>query len=132
MNTSGSLVAAGQPAIGEAMDLLVDNPFGSQDPGAFPLLAISASSSAPCSQVVQGWNMDPGQGMGELLLQLPVAVKILGTPWGGPGIPGVVTVNIPNNPALMGETFSAQAFLLDLTGPKPIAASSGLLLHIGN
>ncbi|MEM7310963.1 MAG: VCBS repeat-containing protein [Planctomycetota bacterium] len=120
----GSLEVTGGPFLGGSFDFLVDNPLGTQNPGALPFVALSLVDLAtPCGVQVPGFAMDPSQPAGELLVLDLVVPELIGAPWGGPGQPAAVPVAIPQDPTLLALPLYAQGLLLDPTG-----GSSGQLL----
>lgn len=132
-NPAGSLSAVGTPALGASMQLLVDNPLGTQAPGALPALALSTTSLAsPCGVPVPGWHMDPLVANGEWLVGTPLFQLKLGAPWQGAQQPVAFTVAVPDDPSLIGVRVYAQGALVDPSGVGPsLALTRGLRLRIG-
>jgi hypothetical protein len=138
INPSGSLtLLAGRPAIGMTMTLGVDNPLGTQNPGSLSLVAFSAQAvpTWPCGVLIRGAGMASRGAPGELFLRLPW-LRIMGSPWTGPGSPAPVDVHIPLDPALMGLVVYAQGALIDPTaavgGGVFVGLTRGMELQIGD
>lgn len=133
INPPGSLVVvSGAPSLGSTLVLGVDNPFGSQSPGALAQVVVSlrGHEALPCGTPV------PGQGMvgpfGEWLLGEPTFLTRSGATWQGPGLPAEVAFRIPNRAGLVGRTFYVQGRLVDSPdSPLPIGLADGFALTIG-
>lgn len=132
-NPAGSLLASGSPSLGGSLGFALDNPLGSQAPGAASLLVLSTSpAGSPCGLPVPGWNMAPAAPTGELLVGQPFALSLAGAPWAGPGQPVSWTLPVPNQPNLIGVRFYAQGALIDPTGTGPLVGlSEGRLIRVG-
>ncbi len=120
INPTGSmLLLSGTPRMNTTITFGVDNPVGSQSPGAIPLVAVSTSAwpTFPCGVPLPGFGMSAPTG--ELLVRTgPFVVKPLligGALWAGPGMPAQVDLVIPNVPSLIGYSLYAQGILLDLS-----------------
>jgi len=122
-NPIGSLqVIAGAPAIGTTVTFGLDNPLGTQAPGALTLLLLSTTSGSafPCGVTVPRLGMSWQGAPGEVLLSLPRAHRLatLGGPaWMGPGQPAPISIAIPNDLLLVGLAFYAQGVLIDTSAP---------------
>ncbi len=113
LNAPNSLLITGAPVIGGKNFYAIDNPFGSQSDGSIPFLAIGSNVYAtPCGAPMRGWNMDPSQKNGELMLLPPFAQFVAGPLW-FQGSPSVVQVIIPSDLNLVGVEVGAQAVLID-------------------
>lgn len=123
LNPPGSLVDLGDvPAPGNTVILGIDNPLGTQDPGAFPFLWVSLAPIGgldpfvqPCGLLLPGLGMDGPGAAGELLVDITLlaAPTFVGPIWSGPGIPSPVPLPIPSKPALIGLSVYAQGLLFD-------------------
>jgi hypothetical protein len=120
LNPPGSVsVLAGAPALGTTVVIGLDNPLGTQAPGALPVLALANAPDAhfPCGTPLAAFGMGPGPG--ELLIDLlppnPLLPLRIGPPWAGPGTPTPVAIGVPSAPSLLGRTFYAQGVLFDPT-----------------
>lgn len=135
-NPAGSLTTSGRPAIGVTMALRVDNPLGTQAPGALAVLAVAFAPHAafPCGQLVPGYGMSAPGANGELLLDLgTVGLTLLAGPWAGVGQPVGFTLTMPPAPYLYGLPLYAQGLLLDLqpAATVPIGLTTGVRLVVG-
>ncbi len=132
-------VAQGLPVVGGSVILRVDNPLGTQAPGALPFVAVSGQPDpfAPCGTPVPGLGMAGPGAPGELLISVvagnPFALSS-GSPWQGPGTPAEVPVLIPDVPALVGGTLSVQGLLFEPAASLGVAfgLTNGLTLHVGS
>ena len=114
-NPAGSLAVKGNPVVGTTMGFAIHNPFGSQRFGSLPVLVISpVYATTPCGIPMSGWNMDPTQASGELLVLPPFAAELIGKPW--IGAPVTIQVPIGLDPALVGLRLGAQGAILDFSG----------------
>lgn len=130
MNPPGSLtVISGTPRIGASVVLDVDNPLGTQRPGSLPLVYLSTEPNPafPCGMLVTGLGMTGNGAPGELLIELGMSVFGIytGPPWEGPGSPAHVSVDIPNDPSLIGSFFYGQGALQDFVPRRQSAARIG-------
>lgn len=118
-NPEGSLsVLAGEPSIGSSLTLGLDNPFGTQGGNATSVVLVSfaADPNYPCGTRLPGFGMSRAGAPGELLVRLvePDPVHVLvGRAWHTPGVPAPVTLEVPNNPMLVGQVVYAQGYLVD-------------------
>ncbi len=115
-NPTGSFVPlSGAPRVGQTLVLGVDNPLGTQPPGALPMIgaALTTGPFFPCGVFVPGTGMAGGAAAGELMLGAPLPSVLIGAPWAGAGSPAPVSLPIPGNPALAGLTFYAQGALVE-------------------
>jgi hypothetical protein len=137
VNPAGSLVhLAGAPRLGETVVLGVDNPLGTQAPGALPFLALTpfAAPGAPCGLPLAGFGMAGPGAVGELLvLPSPGLVTLVGPPWAGAGSPAPIAVPMPSSPAFLGVTVYAQGLLFDPVAPfgVDVALAASLELKLG-
>jgi len=133
INPAGSLtVLAGAPVPGGSVRLGLDNPLGTQAPGALALLGLSSRPDPgfPCGSRVPRAGMAGGSG--ELLVAGDALVNAVGL-WHGPGRPVETEVLLPANLALVGRTLYLQGALLDLR-PRarvPLGLTEALELEIG-
>jgi len=124
-NPVGSLsVISGTPRLGSMMVLGLDNPLGTQLPGALPkvVLSIAPEGGFPCGRPAIGMGMDGGGGAYLIRLTGPL-LQFSGTAWGGPGTPARVNLPIPRVAILAGLQLYAQGVLIDAGGG---AVSTGL------
>ena len=121
VNPAGSMsVAGGSPAIGDTLELGLDNPLGTQAAGSLTVLALAVAPDAafPCGLGVPGLGMAGAGAVGELLVDFSIPGLLLNGPaWAGPGSPAVFQLPIPCNPLLVGSTVYAQGAIVD-----PVAA----------
>lgn len=113
VNPAESLVVlAGSPALGTSLRLGLDNPLGTQAPGASAYLAVASrpDERAPCGTLVSGLGMDGGPGERLLRLGRILDVSRVGT-WNGETL--ALDIAIPNDPALVGHAFYLQGLLHD-------------------
>lgn len=138
LNPAGSMtVLGGSPAVGEVLQLGVDNPSGTQSPGSLPWLYIAVAPDAnfPCGTPLPGFGMSAAGAAGELLIDITVPNVVLqGLPWAGAGQPSVFSLPIPGNPALSGSTFYAQGILLDFSPGQgvPVGLTDAVRILVGN
>jgi hypothetical protein len=132
----GSLtVAAGAPNLGAALTVAVHNPLGTQNPGAFALLAaaVKPAPGYPCGVVVPGLGMSGPGALGELLLDPTPGVLI--QPVLGPvvwtGSAASFVISIPMDATLAGLTIYLQGGLVDFAGPVFLGLTQGLEVLIG-
>ena len=137
VNPVGSLtVLAGEPRIGTTITFGVDNPFGTQNPGAIARLGVSTRPDAlyPCGKSLPRLSMSGTGTDAELLIDLTQLVAIeTGDTWTGPGNPAAVSVDIEPDPALIGLSIYVQGLLIDkraTTGPR-IGLASGFEIKVG-
>lgn len=123
VNPPGSLlILSGRPTLGSTIQIGVDNPLGTQDPGSFAFLFYCGSPDPnyPNGTILPGYGMDGGNG--ELLINLATEMKNLtafAAPWGGPGFPLVFTLDVPNDPYYVGLGAFVQAVMVDRFKPIP-------------
>ncbi len=118
INVRGSLsLLDGNPAVGESFDLGVDNPLGTQAPGAtsFLMLSLLPDPAFPCGTVLPGFGMQSASAPGELLIS-PLVPPLVGPPWQGPAQPAPFSIAIPARPTLVGIDVFVQGALFDPTG----------------
>lgn len=118
INPAGSLqVLSGTPRLGATVVLGLDDPTGATAPGALPLVVQSRAPHAnyPCGGPFPSFG--PG-GAGEVLVSFArgdlIQPSAVGAPWIGPGNPAPVSVTIPSDCTLVGESLYAQGLLLDV------------------
>ncbi|MEW6073617.1 MAG: PKD domain-containing protein [Planctomycetota bacterium] len=114
-------IASGAPAIGTTLVLGIDNPYGTQAAGSTTVLraAFTPAAEYPCGFWVASYGMAFAGAPGEILLALvPAPLTFPGTAFGGADNPGLVTVPIPNNLALVGRHVFCQGVIFD-----PVAAA---------
>ncbi len=111
----------GTPSIGTTITFGVDNPWGTQSPGAGTLLALSALPDVafPCGTLVPGYGMSGLDALGEILINLNAGAMIpepvLGGAWAGPGNPAPIGVEIPDLSSLVGKQAFVQGAIIDPT-----------------
>ena len=122
VNPPGScVVLSGEPRIGSRITFGVDNPLGTQNPGAVARLGISLAPAMgyPCGTLHARLGMSGGGGAGELLIDLTQIHSLeTGEAWAGPGIPAAVPVDIELDAALIGLSIFAQGILVDPAPPE--------------
>ena len=136
-NPAGSLVLSGPPVLGTTPTVGIDNPLGSQTPGAtFPAYAVSLDTSltgGACGISLPGFHMNPTQP-GELLAVAPwILASDLGPAWTGAGTPAELDLPIPALPALSGVSLVVQGILVDVTpgAAVPFGLSRAVKLTLG-
>ncbi len=135
-NPPGSLVVTGRPALGSTVGLAVDNPLGTQAPGALAALAIAFAPhpQQPCGLLVPGYGMAGSGAPGEVLLDLAtVGLTLFGGPWTGPLQPVAFGLPVPADPRLYGLQLFVQGVLLDVQpqAAVPIAVTAAARLVVG-
>ncbi len=136
MNPADSLsVLSGTPRIGQSVVLGVDNPAGTQNAGAIPVIAPASTPAAgyPCGVAKPGWGMSGPSG--ELLISLapPNPLPLLfGAPWAGPGTPAGVSVSIPNTPSLVGSSYYFQGLMFDPTSAVRFGLTNAIVMTFGS
>jgi len=138
INPPGSFqILSGAARIGTTLVIGLDNPLGTQNPGAVPYVFASyaADTSFPCGTLRPGLGMGGPLADGELLLDpsAPLARVVNGAPWAGPGLPAPVSFRIPNNRSLIGAQLYLQGRLIDNTpgAPVRIGLTDGVRLTLG-
>lgn len=135
LNPAASLtVLSGTASTGQTLTLGLDNPLGTQAPGALPsvLVATAPDPAYPCGSSIPGFGMSgPGEGLLSVSSLLPYV--FVGPPWAGPGNPAPVDIAIPGLPALSGFEFFLQGVLIDPTasGSAAIGLTDGVRLLVG-
>jgi len=130
-------VLSGAPRLGATMVVALDNPHGTQAPGALPYVLSSWSPHplTPCGVLRPGLGMAGGGASGELLLdpRAPLARSYVGPPWLGPGQPASVTLKLPANAAFLGRFLYLQGRLVDGTpgAPLRVGLANGVRLRLG-
>ncbi|MEW6073561.1 MAG: M20/M25/M40 family metallo-hydrolase [Planctomycetota bacterium] len=138
VNPPGSMVIlAGTPALGDAFVLGLDNPLGTQSPGAATTLFLSLAPDPayPAGTLVPGWGMAGPGAEGELLIGVvsPDPVLVLAGPaWTGPGAPATIAVSVPNDPGLAGTYVYGQGLLFDPSAALGVryGLTEAVLVHI--
>jgi len=137
VNPAGSLtVLSGTPKIGTTVVLGIDNPAGTQNAGALPIIvpATAPDAAFPAGSLLPGFGMSGA--FGELLISLappnPLAPLLLGGPWTGPGNPAPVAVPLPDDPGLVGQTFYFQGLLLDPTSAVRFGLADAIQMTFGS
>jgi hypothetical protein len=134
-NPPGSLTFAGRPAVGTTMSFGVDNPLGTQAPGALAVLAFGLlpAIAFPCGALLPGFGM--AGPLGELLLaQSAIAWTPIGGPWLGAGVPVPFQLALPPDAGLFGVGIFAQGLMLDLqpAAVTPRGFTTAVRLTIGS
>jgi hypothetical protein len=136
VNPPGSLgVLAGSPTLGTLLTLGVDNPLGTQTPGAFTLLALAFAPDPafPCGTLLPGFGMAGPGALGEVLLSLvPSPLLLAGPPFAGSGIPSAFALPIPGDGALAGVLVFAQGAIVDPAGATAVGLTDGLRIELGS
>ncbi len=109
---------SGSGSLGQTLTLGVNNPLGTQSPGALALLAVASSPDAafPCGSVLPGFGMAGPQTDGEILVSLiPPSPEIFLGPvvWGGVAAPAAFDLPIPNVLSLAERSIFLQGVLVD-------------------
>lgn len=128
VNPPGSLVLiSGGATVGSAIELGLDNPLGTQNPGALPVLlvALAPAPGFPSGLLVPGFGMEGVGAIGELLIAAPAVDPILGPAWSGAGTPASITIPIPGEPVVEGLSFYVQGLLYDPTPGAPALGFTG-------
>jgi len=128
-------VLSGSPRIGTVLAFGVDNPLGTQSPGAVPFVALSFAPDGryPCGTPLAGLGMDPARPAELLLSVIPQPFKTMtGPPWAGPGVPTPVQLGIPSTLGLIGREIYAQGRLFDGSPGSPGSIGTALTgaLHL--
>ena len=140
VNPPASLtVLGGLPTVGSVVTLGVDNPLGTQSPGAASLvfLATAPDPAFPCGTPLPGLGMAGPGAPGGLLLSIvppdPFQPALLGDAWAGAGSPAAVALAIPSNASLAGVSVFAQGALIDPGAALGVAVglTSGVEIQIG-
>ncbi len=132
INPNGSaVVLSGGPFLGTTITLGVDNPTGTQNPGALAnlLLGFAPTANYPCGIEIPGFGMTGPTG--ELLVDLSNHVALPGGPWTGPGNAVPIQITIPPTVGLVGASLYTQGVMLDITGAVPIGLAGAQELCIG-
>ena len=124
-------VQAGAPNIGSSIVFGIDNPYGTQPAGSITYLkfAFSPQPNYPCGNIRPNYGMAFPGASGEIVIGvIPPPKTRPGTPFGGPGNPGLSTLAIPNNIGLIGATMYAQGMIVDPSASLgvQIAVTDGL------
>ncbi|QDU69689.1 CHRD domain-containing protein [Engelhardtia mirabilis] len=135
VNPAGSLtILAGAPVVGTTLTFGIDNPTGSQTAPGTGILYISTApdpffSLTGTGLMVEGLGM--GGPVGELLISAFPPNPILALPaygWQGPGTPLPRTLDIPNEPSLIGWRAYAQGLLV---ANSTLGLTEGVELYFG-
>lgn len=135
-NPAGSLVVTGRPAIGTPMTLGVDNPLGTQAPGALAFLAYSLAPAAglPCGQPAPGLGMAGPGAIGDVLVNQATLAAVFGGTWAGALSPVSFVFTPPPSPAFYGVQVYAQGVVIDLAAGAnvPIGLTQAAVLTVGS
>ena len=109
---------SGSASIGDTAVLGIDNPLGTQASGALTFLFVSAlpDPGYPAGTLIPGYGMSGAGANGELLISIAPpdpALALTGPVWTGAGNPAPISVNIPNDPGLIGMEAYGQGLILD-------------------
>ena len=114
-------VLGGRPSIGSAVTVGLDNPLGTQAAGAqsYFFLSLAPDPNFPAGTSVPGFGQGAPGAAGELLIAV-LSSQLLspayqGPPWLGPGQPASITLAVPNDPNLVGQSIYGQGILIDPT-----------------
>ncbi|MEW6071784.1 MAG: hypothetical protein AB1726_04190 [Planctomycetota bacterium] len=115
------LLLDGTPALGRTLTVGLDNPLGTQVPGALAYLYFSLAPDAnyPCGSLLAGFGMGGVGANGEFLINIvpPDPVVFLpAVPWAGVGQPAEFAVAVPADPALAGVPAYGQGLIHDISG----------------
>ncbi len=121
VNPAGSMsILSGTPALGQTVELGLDNPLGTQAAGSLTALglAFAPDPSFPCGTPVPGLGMAGPGAAGELLLSVlppdPFDV-VVGPLWTGPLAPASILLPVPGDCAFLGVKLYAQGVIVDPT-----------------
>ncbi|MCZ6598647.1 MAG: PQQ-dependent sugar dehydrogenase [Planctomycetota bacterium] len=137
VNPAGSIqITGGAPVVGGSFTVGIDNPLGTQSPGALSFLAISLSPDPnyPCGTLQPGWGMAGPGADGEILIATTGSdpfVVLSGPVWGGTGNPVSFTINIPPNYSLVGEQGYIQGLLRDPSSAVTIGLTEAVEVQFG-
>lgn len=128
-------VLSGLPEQGETIHFGIDNPLGTQAPGAIAIAGISAAAlpGYPCGTQISTWGAAGSTAPGELLIDLgpPNFVQYLfAGPWLGAGNPLDVPVTLPVDPALVGVPVYFQGSIVDGTQANAVALTDAVTFVI--
>ena len=136
-NPPGSLtVLAGEPRIGTTLTFGVDNPYGTQNPGAIARLGVSMQPDAlyPCGRNLPRLSMSRSGQDAEVLIDLTQLIAIAtGEVWTGSGNPAAVSFDIEADTSLIGLSIYVQGLLIDkraTSGPR-IGLAGGFEIKVG-
>lgn len=132
---AGSLVLSARPAVGTMAAFGLQNPVGTQAPGALAFLVLSLlPDPAVCGTPQPQFGMFGPSVPGELLVNPATAATLFGGPWPGPGQYATFPFAIPLAPWLFQVQLFAQGALFDPTpaAARPIALTNALALTIGS
>ena len=136
-NPPGSLtVLAGEPRIGTTLTFGVDNPYGTQNPGAIARLGVSMQPDAsyPCGRSLPRLSMSRSGLDAEILIDLTQLIAVeTGEAWTGPGNPAAVSLDIEPDTSLIGLSIYVQGLLIDkrATGGPRIGLAGGFEIKVG-
>ncbi|WP_145185323.1 hypothetical protein [Planctomycetes bacterium Pla163] len=136
LNPPQSLVViAGTGVLGEALVVGIDNPLGTQIPGActFLIASLAKDSPTPCGTTAFGLSMHGYHVPGELVVSLdPLDLVGIwsGAPWAGPGTPSTVQLLPPDDPALVGLRIDLQGLVIDPSGAGAVVVGATEALRV--
>lgn len=134
-NPAQSLVVDGRPAVGANVGFGLQNPVGTQAPGAIAVLALGwAPAPAVCGVPQVQFGMFGPAVPGELLIDPALAVTQFAGIWPGPGRFATLPFAIPLAPWLLQLPLYAQGVLFDpaVAATVPIGLTNALALTIGS
>lgn len=136
VNPAGSMsVVSGVPSVGTSVVMGLDNPLGTQGAGSFTLLFISvaADPAYPAGSVIPGWGMGSAGAAGELLISPNIYLSLAGAPWTGVGNVVPISVDVPNDPSIIGFEVYGQGAIVDpaSTFGVYIGLTEGFVFQIG-
>ena len=112
-------ILSGSSSIGDTLVFGVDNPLGTQAPGATAILALSLAPDPhfPGGTLLNGYGMAGPGAPGELLVSLApsdfLSPLLGGIQWMGTGLPAPIPITVPDDASLVGTSLYAQGLLLD-------------------
>ncbi len=136
VNPDGSLVSiAGVPRPGVTIQVGLDNPLGTQGPGTATVFQLSflPDPAFPCGTLLPNQGMTGPGAFGESLLDRSEQfMRLGGDPWTTPGVPVIFSIDIPANPALIGQKVYGQGILIDTAATFGVrrALTNGLVFEI--
>jgi PKD repeat protein len=126
-------VVDGTPKVGTTVVFGIDNPLGTQTPGALTVLYIALSPDAayPCGMLSPGNGMAGGDGAILINTAPPNPVRVLyGPAWTVPGTPAELPLLVPMNSSIIGLKVYAQGYLFDPVGSVRVGLTDGLELTL--
>jgi hypothetical protein len=129
------IVISGTGVLGEALVVGIDNPLGTQTPGACTYLIASRTSASPtpCGTTAFGLSMYGYHVPGELVVSLDQVDLVgiwSGAPWAGPGSPSTVALVPFDDAALVGICVDLQGLVIDPSGAGAVVVGATEALRV--